>query len=246
MEGAVCVAWPAFWPTHLESPCVRCDFPDGWRRAGLVHWVRQRGKVFSPVRTHTFIISVFFSTTCDGFCGQKLASNNHWRKWDVWFQIEVSWVVTHFKSHYIDFHHLWILRSGMQSLNIEMICASCRFCLILSYFPLLYILVFMAKSVPLFSFQLVFCSRIYVGTGHEVKLLLDLVQNGQEGNHGNKGNTVKCRAELVSGGRLELFVVLWPGLWCQLLAIIMLEVKRPLLWLILWLRIVVCNIAKNL
>lgn len=129
MEEALCV--------RLESACVCCDFPQGWRCGDSVHWVRQRGKVFSPVRTHTFIVSVFFSTTFDGFCGQKLASNNHWRKWDVWLWIKVSWTVTHFKSHYIDFHQLWILQSGMQSLSIEMICASCCFCLILSsFFPL--------------------------------------------------------------------------------------------------------------
>lgn len=65
----------------------------------------------------------------------------------------------------------------------------------------------MSKSVPSFSFQLVFCGRIYVGTGHEVKLLLDSLQYGQQGNHGNKGNAIKCSAELASGGRLLLFVV---------------------------------------
>lgn len=91
----------------------------------------------------------------------------------------------------------------------------------------------MSKSVPSFSFQLVFCSRIYVGTGHEVKLFLDSLQNGQEGNHGNKGNTMMCKAELASGSQFELFVVFWPGFCCQLLLeIVKLEVKRPLLWLI--------------
>lgn len=91
----------------------------------------------------------------------------------------------------------------------------------------------MSKSGPSFSFQLAFCSKIYVGTGHEVKLLLDSLPNGQEGNHGNKGKTMKCRAELVSGGWLELFVVPWPGFCCQLLLeIVTLEVKWPLLWLL--------------
>lgn len=61
----------------------------------------------------------------------------------------------------------------------------------------------------------------------------DSLHNGQEGNHVNKGNTMKCRAELASGGWLELFFVLWPGFCCQiLLEIVMLEVKRPILWLI--------------
>lgn len=75
---------------------------------------------------------------------------------------------------------------------------------VFTFLAFFFILTFLFVSVPSFWFQLVFCSRIYVGTGHEVKLLLDSLQNGQEGNHGNKANAIKCRAELASGGCLEL------------------------------------------
>lgn len=64
-----------------------------------------------------------------------------------------------------------------------------------------------------------------------MKLLLDSLQHGQEGNHGNKGNTIKCRAELASGG----FFVLWLGFCWHLLGDD--EARGDV--------IVMCNVAKN-